>query len=112
MEAFMVADYNSMEWISNPAFKGGEGVFCNKVFTVPAGRRVAGRFETENELFYVLKGSCEMIFILEGEGKVLFDDTEEAVKPGMVHYCPEGHSHSLINNGSENLIFYAVVPKQ
>ena len=29
----MVADYNSMEWISNPAFKGGEGVFYNKVFT-------------------------------------------------------------------------------
>ena len=53
-----------------------------------------------------------MIFILEGEGKVLFDDTEENVKPGCCHYCPEGHSHSLINNGTEDLVFYAIVPKQ
>ncbi|MBQ1739461.1 MAG: cupin domain-containing protein, partial [Clostridiales bacterium] len=52
------------------------------------------------------------IFILEGEGKVLFDDKEFPVKPGEVLYCPEGHSHSLINNGTEDLVFYAVVPKQ
>ena len=50
--------------------------------------------------------------ILEGEGKVLYDDGEEAVKAGMIHYCPEGHSHSLINSGSEDLIFAAVVPVQ
>ena len=84
-------------------------MFCRKTAPcVAAEPRSLSYFE----LFYVLKGSCEMIFILEGEGKVLFDDTEEAVKPGMVHYCPEGHSHSLINNGSEDLVFYAVVPKQ
>ena len=80
----MVNDYNQMEWAANPAFKGGEGVFYNKMF----------------------------IFILEGEGKVLFDDKEYPVKPGEVLYCPEGHSHSLINNGTEDLVFYAVVPKQ
>ena len=60
----------------------------------------------------IVGGLSKMVYIVEGEGKVLFDDTEEAVKPGMVHYCPEGHSHSLINNGSEDLVFYAVVPKQ
>ena len=54
----------------------------------------------------------QIIFILEGEGKVIYDDTESPVKAGEVHYCPEGHSHSLINNGTEDLVFYAVVPKQ
>lgn len=29
----MVNDYNQMEWAANPAFKGGEGVFYNKMFT-------------------------------------------------------------------------------
>ena len=43
----MVADYNSMEWISNPAFKGGEGVFCNKVFTDGVNKMMLSRAETE-----------------------------------------------------------------
>ena len=80
---------------------------------VGLGKMMQGKLEPGSSIgYHKHEGNCEMIFIVEGEGKVLFDDGEEAVKPGMVHYCPEGHSHSLINNGSENLIFYAVVPKQ
>lgn len=113
MEAFMVADYNKMEWIQNPGFKGGKGVFCNKVFTDGVNKMMQGKLEPGSSIgYHKHEGNCEMIFILEGTGKVLYDDTEEEVKPGFCHYCPEGHSHSLINNGSENLIFYAIVPKQ
>lgn len=72
-------------------------------FELPSGSSIG---------YHKHEGNCEMIFILEGEGKVLFDDKEFSVKPGEVLYCPEGHSHSLINNGTEDLVFYAVVPKQ
>ena len=58
------------------------------------------------------EGNCEMIFIVKGEGKVLYDDEENPIKAGECHYCPEGHSHSLINNSDNDLEFYAVVPKQ
>jgi len=109
----MTADYNSMEWTANPAFKGGEGTFYNKTFTDGVNKMMHGKLEPGSSIgYHKHEGNCEMIFIVEGEGKVFYDDTEEAVKPGTVHYCPEGHSHSLINNGSEDLVFYAVVPKQ
>jgi hypothetical protein len=26
------------------------------------------------------------------------------------HFCPEGHEHTLVNDGDEPLVFYAVVP--
>ena len=109
----MTTDYSSLEWKANPGFKGGEGIFYNKMFTDGVNKMMHGKLEPGSSIgYHKHEGSCEMIFILEGTGKFLYDDTEEEVKPGMVHYCPEGHSHSLINNGSEDLIFYAVVPKQ
>ena len=109
----MTADYNQMDGVANPGFKGGEGTFYNKTFTDGVNKMMHGKLEPGSSIgYHKHEENCEMIFILEGEGKVLYDDGEEKVKPGMVHYCPEGHSHSLINNGSEDLIFYAVVPKQ
>lgn len=109
----MTADYSKIEWTANPAFKGGEGVFYNKVFTDGVNKMMQGKLEPGSSIgYHKHEGNCEMIFILEGEGKVLYDDGEEAVKPGVCHYCPEGHSHSLINNGTKDLVFYAIVPKQ
>jgi len=41
---------------------------------------------------------------------VLYDGEYEPVGPGTCHYCPNGHSHSLINDSGEDLIFFAVIP--
>lgn len=40
------------------------------------------------------------------------DDGEERLEAGQVHYCPEGHSHSLINDTESDLIFFSIVPQQ
>ena len=109
----MVFDYTQAEWTANPGFKGGEGIFYNKMFTDGVNKMMHGKLVPGSSIgYHKHEGSCEMIFILEGEGNVLYDDGEEAVKAGMIHYCPEGHSHSLINSGSEDLIFAAVIPVQ
>ena len=109
----MVADYNKMEWVSNPGFKGGEGVFYNKVFTDGVNKMMQGKLEPGSSIgYHKHEGNCEMIFILEGEGTVLYDDVKTPVKAGQCHYCPVGHSHSLINaSDTEPLIFLAIVPE-
>ena len=56
--------------------------------------------------------SSEIIYILKGRGKVLYDGGYEEVEEGLCHYCPKGHEHSLINDSDEDLIFFAVVPEQ
>ena len=55
-------------------------------------------------------GTSETIFILSGTGKVLYDGEYEPLEAGSCHYCPEGSSHSFVNEGSEDLVFHAVVP--
>lgn len=56
--------------------------------------------------------SCEVIFILEGCGSIIEEDTNKAVQAGDCLYCPKGGSHSLVNDSDADLVFCAVVPKQ
>ena len=56
--------------------------------------------------------SSEIIFILSGHGKTVCDGLEEAVTAGDCLYCKKGSSHTLINGGTEPLVFYAVVAEQ
>ena len=64
------------------------------------------------------EGNCEMIYVLSGCGTLLERDSEgletmSYVTSGDCLYCPEGHIHSLMNTScDEDLVFFAVVPKQ
>ena len=51
------------------------------------------------------------MYVLSGTGKALYGGGEERLAPGDCHYCPEGHAHSLINDGTQTLEFFAVVPQ-
>ena len=50
---------------------------------------------------------------LAGSGIVLEDNADDPAPmvPGTCHYCPQGHTHSLINNGTEPLVVLAVIPE-
>ncbi|MBO4916086.1 MAG: cupin domain-containing protein [Oscillospiraceae bacterium] len=54
----------------------------------------------------------EIFYGISGTGKVLCDGAEEPMRPGCCHYCPQGHSHSLVNSGAEPLSVFAVIPKR
>jgi oxalate decarboxylase/phosphoglucose isomerase-like protein (cupin superfamily) len=48
----------------------------------------------------------------KGTGRVLMDGEYEKLEAGMCHYCPKGHTHSLMNDSDAELEFFAVVPEQ
>jgi quercetin dioxygenase-like cupin family protein len=56
--------------------------------------------------------SCEVIFILKGQGSIIEEGVKKAVQAGDCLYCPKGGMHSLINDSDADLVFCAVVPKQ
>ncbi len=55
--------------------------------------------------------TSEVIFVLAGTGKMYIGDQVEVLTAGDCHYCPKGQSHSFVNDGTEDLIFSAVVPE-
>ena len=55
--------------------------------------------------------NSEIIFFTSGKGKVIYDGKEERVEAGLCHYCPQGHTHILINDSDADLTFHAVIPE-
>lgn len=102
-----------------PEFKGGEKEFSAHMFFDGTNRIFKGILVPGASIgVHKHEGNCEMIFILSGRGTLLeqapdSDPEYSAVSSGDCLYCPEGHTHSLKNTDAEDdLVFYAVVPKQ
>ena len=55
-------------------------------------------------------GNCEIIYVLSGSGRCIDDDAEYPITAGMCHYCPEGHTHSIVNTGETELKLLGVLP--
>ena len=50
----------------------------------------------------------EIYFVLQGSGEMGVDDESRQVGPGDATLIPTGSSHSLLNNGEENLVILVV----
>ena len=109
----MVIDFNKIDEVANPNFKGGEGDTMFRTFNDGTNKIMRGRLEVGCSIGnHSHETNSEIIFILSGEARCLYDDGEERLTVGQCHYCPQGHSHSLINASTpEPLLFFAVVPE-
>ena len=55
--------------------------------------------------------NSEIVYILRGTGTAWIDGETELLRPGVCHYCPKGHRHGMINDGTEDLVLFTVVPE-
>lgn len=110
----MVIDLNKLPIKTMVNFNGGEKELSAHMFIDEAGNKIFfGKLIPGASIgLHTHETSCEVIYILKGKGKVLYQDEELEVSAGLCHYCPKGHAHSLINNSEEDLDFFAVVPLQ
>ena len=50
----------------------------------------------------------EIYFVMTGSGKMQVDEDSRQVGPGDATWIPAGSSHSLLNNGDEDLVIFVV----
>lgn len=109
----MKIDFNAMEAVTQPKFKGGEGEFIVKSYSDGMSKALIGRLTPGSSIgYHKHETNSETIFILEGNGKCIVEDGEEKLTAGDCHYCAKGRSHSLVNDSDADLVFCAVVPEQ
>ena len=107
----MIIDFKDLELNVAANFKGGEGEYVSRRFVDENNKIMLGTLEPGASIgYHSHDGDSEMMYFLEGVATVLTDCGEETLLPGQVHYCPMGHSHSLINRGNVPLKFVAIVP--
>ena len=109
----MIINFEEMVETPNPEFKGGKLTFYNKAYSDGFNKMMTGRLEPGASIgLHTHYNDSEIIYILEGEGTVLFDGEEYPLHAGECHYCPKGHDHSLINSGGNDLRFFSVITIQ
>ncbi len=109
----MLIDFSAMEEQVIPQFLGGEGTFYTRMRVDELGKIMRAALEPGSSIgLHTHDTSSEIIYILAGKGKVLYDGEYIPLAAGDCHYCPKGHAHSLINDSDGNLEFFAVVPFQ
>ena len=107
----MIIDLKSIPATVTPHFFGGEGQFGANIFKDDDNKILFGLLAPGCTTgLHTHEGTSEIVYIISGTGRALSDGQYEQLKPGTCHYCPQGHNHSLINDGQEDLTFFAVVP--
>ena len=109
----MKLNFDQMETTCLPHFNGGEGELQAELFQDARVKILRGRLTPGASIgFHCHATSCEVVYILEGTGKMITEEGEERLFAGTCHYCPLGASHSLCNDSASDLLFFAVVPQQ
>lgn len=109
----MLIDFSAVETQVIPSFLGGEGEIHAQMHADGLNRILHGILPPGSSIgYHTHETSSEIVYILSGTGKVKVEGGEEPLKAGDCHYCPKGHSHSLINDSGAMLEFFAVVPFQ
>lgn len=108
----MLINFNDIPEKAIERFKGGEKTFRARMFTDGNNKIMRGVLEAGASIgLHTHEGNSEMVFILDGKGKMLCDGVYEELSAGSCTYCPMGHEHSLINDSDGDLVFFAVVPE-
>ncbi len=112
----MLIEFDKMDPTVIPHMRGGEKEVRARMYTDPQNKIMRGRLIPGASIgMHTHETGSEIIYILSGKGKILYDDGSEPLEAGSCHYCPKGHAHSLINDspeGGEDLRFFAVVTEQ
>jgi len=108
----MNIDFNKLEKTTIQHFKDGDGSVTASMHVDKSGKIMISCIHPHSSIgVHTHETNYEICYVLSGNGKAIFDGVEEPLTPGICHYCPKGHSHMLINTGTEDLVLYAVVPE-
>ena len=101
----MQIDFNKIDSMTFPGMNDGTGTMSARMYNddfyriIPTAIHPGGSIGTHKQ-----ESSDDMNYIINGTGKAYCDGVEEALKPGVMHICPEGSEHSIINTGEEYLV--------
>lgn len=106
--------FDDIEESVTPNFLGGEKEFRTRAFIDAGGNKImkARLIPGASIGMHTHKTNCEILYVLSGSGKMITAEGFERLSAGDCHYCKKGESHSFINDGDEDLIFFATVPTQ
>ena len=109
----VTVDFNSMETDTVYNYKGGDNMVLSKMAPLGSNKAIYSIVPPGSSVgYHTHETDMEIVYVLQGTATVRMDNTTLVYTPGMVHYCPKGHSHSISNLGQEDLVSFNVIAAQ
>lgn len=106
----MLIEFDKLPEEIKTSFRGGTGAINLRMNQAEGFRFMLGRLEPNSSIgLHTHENDCEVCYFLSGQGKMHYQKTTQELRPGTCHFCPPGHSHSMVNDGNEDLVFFAAV---
>ena len=109
----MLIDFNSISSMTIPGMNNGTGTMTAQMYNDDSYRIIPTTIHPGGSIgSHKQESGDDLNYILSGKGKAICDGAEEELMPGVMHICPKGSEHSIINTGEEDLIMLTVVVKK
>jgi hypothetical protein len=106
-------DFNKIDSVTFPGMDNGTGMMSARMYNdesyriIPTAIHPGGSIGTHTQ-----NSGDDMNYIISGKGKAICDGVEETLRPGVMHICPKGSEHAIINTGEEDLVMLTIVVKK
>ena len=106
----MIIDFNKIEELAFPGMNGGTGLMTVRMYNDEKYRIIPTTIHSGGSIgMHRQTSGDDMNYILSGIGRAICDGVEEELRPGVLHICPKGSEHSIINTGTEDLVLFTIV---
>ncbi len=110
MGRLMIIDFSKTEETTFPGMNGGTGLMTVRMYNDEKYRIIPTTIHSGGSIGMHRQTSGDDInYIISGLGKAICDGVEEELRPGILHICPKGSEHSIINTGTEDLVLFTIV---
>ena len=109
----MQIDFNKIDSMTFPGMNNGTGTMSVRMYNddsyriIPTAIHPGGSIGTHKQ-----ESGDDLNYIISGTGKAICNSIEEKLKPGVIHICPKGAEHSIVNTGEEDLVMLTIVVKK
>ena len=113
LEENMHIDFNEIASMTFPGMDNGTGMMSARMYNDDSYRIIPTAIHPGGSIGNHKQNSGDdMNYIISGTGKAFCDGVEEDLKPGVMHICPQGSEHSIVNTGEEDLVMLTIVVKK
>lgn len=109
----MRIDFNDIDSMTFPGMNKGTGTMSARMYNDDSYRIIPTAIHPGGSIGAHMQDSGDDLnYVIKETGKAYCDGIEESLMPGVMHICPKGSEHSIINTGEEDLVMLTIVVKK
>ena len=106
----MKIDFNGFQEMTMPCMNDGTGMMTVKMYNDENYRIIPTRIHSGGSIgVHTQNSGDDLNYIISGMGKAICNGVEEELKAGVMHICPKGSQHTIINTGDDELVMLTIV---